>query len=219
MKTFLLLTFFAFTIQLINAQSVHGKFEISPVDNPEIRMINDLNDIEMIRFVVVDSISFGQCYFVYITEYEKGTIVAVDSLVNRCVLNVPIVLPGGDSALYKVNMCDYIRRRSGKDYYLMLGGQQKDSVLELAIHYPMQSFQRELRGYKDYVLRPLNCTGPESKILEGERKNIVSYAPPVKIASNASSYCLLDSEKPLNWHEKFKLEHYYVISVELKKEL
>ncbi len=76
---------------------------------------------------------------------------------------------------------------------------------------------KTLNGSKDYLLKEANsCSDGKFKIPINKEFPVLTYTPPFDSGLQINSYCLLNEEDVSEWYEKFHLEHYYIIYLEIK---
>jgi len=123
----------------------------------------------------------------------------------------------GDTLIYEIDFTDKTGfGNSTKSVTLTFAGILKKDKFELKIEYPGLGITQELNGKENYSLRAIGSSSDNIKVPINNEFPIMAYTPPFDTGAGLNSYCMLGEESVLDWYEKFKVKHYYVIYLEIK---
>lgn len=188
------------------------------IENYDLRTICELTDIQIEKIYCNDTLLRGKVFNVKIKEFKKGKVVSTDNLdVSSEEQRIPMVI-NGDTIIYIIPMVDKAGFGKSTDTLsITFAGLLDKKKLKLKINYPGMSMHKELKGNSNYSLRPANsCSSNKIRVPVEEEYPILAYTPPFDTGSEIQSYCLLGEENVLDWYDKFKVKHYYIIYLEIK---
>ena len=218
MKSILLTLVLIFPAIITFAQTDSTTIYYRGIDNNELRNICDLSDIQIEKIFCKDTLLRGKVFNVIIKEFKKGKVNYTKNFnITAEKQRIPMVM-NGDTLIYEIDYTDKTGFGNSTDSLtLTFAGILKKDKFRLKINYPGLSFSQELKGQNNYSLRAVNsCSGNKMKIPINTEYPIVAYTPPFDTGSGIKSYCMLGEENVLNWFDKFKVKHYYVIYLEIK---
>lgn len=178
-------------------------------------IINDLNNIQYISIVCKDVHAHDKKFRFVIDEYREGKLILSDTTALKCEEELIPMEVNGRMVNYRFSLCDKKMFTPGDSIFQIdIAGKLTDRALKLLIRYPQIQEQKELKGDADYSLRTISCDHNEKQqILVGKLTPVLAYCPPFDTGHGMNSYCILGSENTADWYKKFKIKHYYVISL------
>ncbi len=188
------------------------------VEDNDTRTICDLSNIQIIKILSKDTILRGKVFNFKIKEIKKGKIVSEDNLnISNKVEKIPMVI-NGDTMIYVIDMFDKAGYGKSTDTLLItFAGLLDKKGFKLKIDFPGMGFNKKLKGKDDYLLRVANSKyNNKIKVPINSEYPVLVYTPPINTGAELNSYCLLETENILDWYDKFKIKHYYVIYIEIK---
>jgi len=208
MKSILLTLVLIFPVIAAFAQTDSTTIYYRGIDNDNIRTICNLSDIQIEKIFCKDTLLRGKVFNVIIKEFKKGKIRSVKNL------NIDKLIER-----YKmINITDKVGFGNSTDSLtLSFAGILKEKIFKLKIDYPGIGFKQELKGQSNYLLRVANsCSDNKIRIPINTEYPILAYTPPFDTGTGIKSYCMLGEENVLDWFNKFKIKHYYIIYLEIK---
>ena len=202
------------TYSQVDSTTIHYQY----IENKDLRTICELTNIQIQKIFCDDTTLKGKVFNVIIKEFKKGKIVSIDNFnISGEKQKIPMVV-NGDTMFYVIDFVDKTGfGNSTESLTITFAGILNKSNFKLKIGFPGMSFQKELKGNSDYSLRTANsCSGIKIRIPIKTEYPILAYTPPFDTGSELRSYCLLGEENVLDWYDKFKVKHYYVIYLEIK---
>lgn len=188
------------------------------IENEELRIICSLADIQVQKIFCKDTSLQGKVFNFIIKEFKEGKVHSEQNLnIVGEQRRIPMFV-NGDSVTYIIDYTDKTGFGKSTDSLLItFAGILQKEQFKLTIEYPGISVSQLLHGESNYSLRPANsCSGNEIRVPLNTEYPILTYTPPLNTGSQIHSYCLLGEENIADWYEKFKIEHYYVIYIEIK---
>jgi len=199
------------------SQKDSTKIEFEYIENSDLRLMNELNGIQMITVSFGDKQMLNKRFHISIAEFENGEIIDIDSLSLPCeIMRIPMVV-SGDTMIYEMDKCTYVEyNESNEPFKIKFAGKYQNDTLKLITKYPSISLTTKLNGAENYSLREMITNGEDyAKIVVGKRIPLLVYTAPFDTGSSMSSYCILDSAMPDTWFEKFGVKHFYIIYLEI----
>ena len=199
------------------SQKDSTKIEFKYIENSDLRLMNELNGIQMVTISCSDTQLINKRFHISIAEFENGEIKGIDSLSLPCeIMRIPMVV-GGDTMIYEMDKCSYVEYdESNEPFEIKFAGKYQNDTLKLITKYPSISLKTKLKGSENYSLREIVTSGENyAKIVIGKRIPLLAYTAPFDTGSSMSSYCILDSAMPETWFEKFGIKHFYIIYLEI----
>lgn len=185
---------------------------VNYLENTDLRLINSLNGIEYFKVSCADTTMKGKVFKLFFDEYFKGELVKRDSL-GECSDELIPVIVGKDTAYYNPDICDKLIFKSYLDSMtIRFVGKTKNDTLKLIIAYPGVRFTKRFAGGEKFMFRKLAF----SNVKPGDAAPILAYASPFELGSGMNYYCILDTESPGNWFEKFNIKRFYIISLKIE---
>ena len=218
MKTILLNIALIFQAIVTFSQTESTTIYYRGIENKDLRTICDLTDIQIEKIFCKDTLLRGKVFNVIIKEFKKGQVRSEKNFnIKAEKQRIPMVV-NGDTLIYNIDFTDKTGFGNSTDSLtLTFAGLLKKDKFKLRIDYPGMSIRHELKGQSNYSLRAANsCSDNNIKIPVNSEYPILVYTPPFDTGSELQSYCLLGEENVLDWYDKFKVKHYYVIYLEIK---
>ena len=208
---FIILTLVSFS--QIDSTTIYYK----NIEDSNLRTICELSDIQIEKIFCNDTLLRGKVFNVIIKEFKKGKINSTKNLnISAEKQRIPMVV-NGDTLIYEIDFTD----KTGfgnltKSLTLTFAGILKKDKFKLKIEYPGLGITQELKGKENYSLRAIDSSSDNIKVPINKEFPILAYTPPFDTGAGLNSYCMLGDESVLDWYEKFKVKHYYVIYLEIK---
>lgn len=218
MKTILLSLVLIFPIIVTFSQTDSTTIYYKEIENKDLRTICELTDIQVEKIFCEDTLLRGKVFNVIIKEFKKGKINSEKNLnISAEKRRIPMVV-NGDTLMYTIDFTDKTGfNKSTESVSITFAGILKENKFKLKIEYPGMSFSQELKGGNNYSLRSANsCSDDKIRIPINTEYPVLAYTPPFDMGNGTGSYCMLGEENVLDWYEKFKVKHYYVIYLEIK---
>jgi hypothetical protein len=216
-KTLLLLSLISLSI-ISSAQTDSTTIYIKGIENDELKTICDLTNIQAEKIYCTDTLLRGKVFNFIIKEFKKGIIISEDNL-NIVAKNeqIPMVV-NGKNIIYNIDYTSHTGFGNSTDSLtITFAGLLNKKKFKLYIKYPGMEIHKELKGTEDYVLKMANsCLENEIRVPVNAEYPILAYTPPFDTGTVIKSYCLLGEENVLDWYNKFKVKHYYVIYLEIR---
>jgi len=208
--TFIISTLISFS--QIDSTTIYYK----NIEDRNLLTICKLSDIQIETIFCNDTLLRGKVFNIIIKEFKKGKIKSTKNLnISAEKQQIPMVV-NGDSLIYGI---DYTNKagfgNSTKSLTLTFAGILKKDKFILRIKYHGLGISLKLKGKENYSFRAINSSSNVEVPINKEFP-ILAYTPPFDTGSGLKSYCMLEEESVLDWYEKFKVKHYYVISLEIK---
>jgi hypothetical protein len=213
----LILILFAFFPLLAFSQTDSTIINISSVSDGDLWAICQLTDIQLQKIICHDKTLNGKVFNFIIKEYSKGKIVNTDNFgLSGEVKNISFFV-NDRKIVNHIDNRNYAGIGKKDSILITLAGIYKEGKFRLMVKYPGMSLNRTLNGSKDYLLKEANsCSDGKFKIPINKEFPVLTYTPPFDSGLQINSYCLLNEEDVSEWYEKFHLEHYYIIYLEIK---
>lgn len=204
----------------ITAQTDSTLIRFSNVNDEDLQEIIDLLDIQLINVICEDTLMRGKKFFISTSEYKDGIVVSQDTSQATCKEEILPIQMGDKLVDMIVNFCDKITfNHQALLYKIKMIGILNDNHFKLNVSHPGLRYTLQFNGDEHYLLKTVNsCSNSDKLTLSVNKKiPILTYAPPVKaISGKFSSYCIQGEEDVENWHETFKMRHYYVIYLNIQ---
>ena len=188
------------------------------IESKDLRSICDLTGIQIEKIFCKDTLLRGKVFNVIIKEFKKGKVHSEKNLnIAAEKRRIPMVI-NGDTIIYNLDFTDKTGfGNSTESVTLTFAGLLKKNKFKLNIAYPGMGFTQVLKGQDNYSLRMANsCADTKIRIPINKTYPVLAYTPPLDTGSELQSYCMLGEEDILEWYDKFKVKHYYVIYLEIK---
>ena len=217
MKRILLTLTFIISTLVSFSQTDSTKIYYKNIEDRNLRTICDLSDIQIKKIFCNDTLLRGKVFNVIIKEFKKGKVNSTKNLnISAEKQQIPMVV-NGDTLIYEIDYTDKTGfGNSTESLTLTFAGILKKDKFKLKIEYPGVGITQELNGKENYSLRAINSSSDNIKVPVNNEFPILAYTPPFDTGSGLNSYCMLGEESVLDWYEKFKVKHYYVIYLEIK---
>jgi hypothetical protein len=217
MKRILLTLTFIISTLVSFSQTDSTKIYYKNIEDRNLRTICDLSDIQIEKIFCNDTLLRGKVFNVIIKEFKKGKVNSTKNLnISAEKQQIPMVV-NGDTLIYEIDYTDKTGfGNSTESLTLTFAGILKKDKFKLKIEYPGVGITQELNGKENYSLRAINSSSDNIKVPVNNEFPILAYTPPFDTGSGLNSYCMLGEESVLDWYEKFKVKHYYVIYLEIK---
>jgi hypothetical protein len=204
----------------INAYSQKDStlIQFNYLENEDLRLMNELNGIQMFTLSCSDTLMKGKRFILSIREYNLGKLSKIDSLGLICEKKEIPVVVGTDTMIYEFNICDQITYKDiSKEFKIKFAGKFQNDSLHLIIRYPNLGLNKKLKGGENYLFRETQAqVNGKTKISLNSEIPIFAYTGPFEGGSGFNSYCMLNNEPPEIWYDKFKVMHYYLFYLEIK---
>lgn len=196
----------------------HTTIELKPIKNDELRLINELNNIQFINLICSDTLQKNKRFFLSIDEYNRGELKNSDNLNLTCKEHMNKVVVGSDTLIFAYNPCDKIKyENTDKAFKVQLAGKLVKDTFNLILSYPGIRFKLQLKGSKNHLLRNVIQTKKDKATIALKNKTpIMAYTGPFETGGGSNSYCILDQESPTAWYKKYGVKHFYIINLEIK---
>jgi len=217
MKLIILLLISILPISIYSQQDSTTIYFKSIADK-DIRNICALSKIQIEKIFCKDTSLKGKVFNFIIKEFKKGKIKSTYDLeITSEPKKIPFVV-NGDSAIYIIDYRDKAGFGKKTDSLtISFAGILKKKNFEIKIDFPGISISPVLKGNETYSLRQANrCSSNQLRVPIGIEYPVLVYTPPFDTDSAIQSYCMLTEENVLEWYEKFKIKHYYVIYLIIK---
>lgn len=191
--------------------------EFSSLQNNELSTVCDLLGIEYAKMVCRDTAMRGKIFMLSIGEFKKGKLVKEDTLVVPRMSSDSVEVDGK----MMVFIHDYTQTitfpKKDSAYSIEFCGRLEDDKFRLYVKYRGIRLIKTLKGNPNYILTTTNKCGENGAIVKiNERMPLLAYTPPLKIGKGGGgSYCALRAEAVENWYKKCKVEHYYLIYLQI----
>ncbi|HSH52653.1 MAG TPA: hypothetical protein VK982_13090 [Bacteroidales bacterium] len=217
MKRILLTLTFIISTLVSFSQTDSTKIYYKNIEDRNLRTICDLSDIQIEKIFCNDTLLRGKVFNVIIKELKKGKVNSTKNLnISAEKQQIPMVV-NGDTLIYEIDYTDKTGfGNSTESLTLTFAGILKKDKFKLKIEYPGLGITQELNGKENYSLRAINSSSDNIKVPVNNEFPILAYTPPFDTGTGLNSYCMLEEESVLDWYEKFKVKHYYVIYLEIK---
>lgn len=218
MKKLLLTQILFFSSFFVFSQTDSTTIYFKYIEDKNLINICDLAEIQIENIFCEDTLLRGKVFNVIIREFKKGKINSEKDLnITAEKQRVPFVM-NGDTIIYELDFTDKTGfGNSTQSLTLTFSGIFKKNEFKLKIGYPGLSVIHKLKGEDNYSLRPAYPSfDNKMKIPVNKAYPILAYTPPFDTGSEIQSYCMLGKENVLDWYDKFKVKHYYVIYLEIK---
>ena len=218
MKTILLTLILILPVIITFSQTDSTTIYYKGIENKDIRTICDLTDLQIEKIFCKDTLLRGKVFNVIIKEFKKGKVRSEKNFnIKTEKQHIPMVV-NGDTLIYEIDFTDKTGFGNSTDSLtLTFAGLLKKDKFKLKVEYPGMSVSQELKGQSNYSLRAANsCSANKIQIPINIEYPILAYTPPFDTGSEVQSYCMLGEENVLDWYDKFKVKHYYVIYLEIK---
>ena len=217
MKRILLTLTFIISTLVSFSQTDSTKIYYKNIEDRNLRTICDLSDIQIEKIFCNDTLLRGKVFNVIIKEFKKGKVNSTKNLnISAEKQQIPMVV-NGDTLIYEIDYTDKTGfGNSTESLTLTFAGILKKDKFKLKIEYPGVGITQELNGKENYSLRAINSSSDNIKVPVNNEFPILAYTPPFDTGFGLNSYCMLGEESVLDWYEKFKVKHYYVIYLEIK---
>lgn len=201
------------------AQTDSTRITIESISDPDTRLLNSLNQIQLLKISCADSQMIGKRFFLSIDEYRNGIKISTDSLGLKCKnLSFPISI-GKDTMYYQHNTCNGISFNETclqEKFTIRIAGKLEKDTINMRIHYPGIQLNFKLSGGPQYLLREINRNPNLPQVIRlNQNVPIISYSPPFETDAGLNSYCLMTNEPIENWFEKFNVPHFYIIQLRI----
>ncbi|WP_282917980.1 hypothetical protein [Porphyromonas macacae] len=183
--------------------------------NRELSLLNDLNNIQYTGFECRDSLAKGKRFLLLLEEYRDGHKIFSDTASLNCKEEVIPMNVGGKTMSYLYNPCERMSFLEEADSFIVaLAGKLEGDRFKLLVSYPSMTMKKDLKGGSEYSLRSISCDADDNMRVPFNRLTpVFAYTPPFQTEQGMGSYCILGTEKVEDWYERFKVSHYYVISL------
>jgi len=188
------------------------------IENKDLNMICKLTDIQIVKVYSEDTLLRGKVFNIIIKEFKKGKIKSsIDLKITAEKQRIPMII-NGDTVIYEIDYTDKTGfGATTKSLTLTFAGLLKNDEFDLNIKYPGMNISLPLNGKSNYSLKKVNTCNLNSVRLPIDTiYPILAYTPPFDTGTEVQSYCLLGEENVIEWYEKYKIKHYYVIYLEIK---
>ena len=218
LRTILLIGFLIFPTTAIFSQIDSTTIYYRGVENRELSTICQLADIQIQKIFCKDTLLRGKVFNIIIKEYKKGKVCSENNLNIKAGVTQTAMVINGKSITYSIDYTDKAGfGKSTDSLTLTFAGAWSKNKFKLYIEYPAVNATYFLKGKNNYSLRPANpCSESEIRVPVNTAYPILAYTPSINTGSELSSFCLLGEEDVLDWYDKFKVKHYYVIYVEIR---
>ncbi|MDP1727427.1 MAG: hypothetical protein Q8M15_11640 [Bacteroidota bacterium] len=216
MKNRCLIIFLLFSIKLM-AQYDSTSIKIEYLD-ADMTLINELNEIQFIGLKCSDRKMKGKKFLLTFREYENGKLIVDDTSRLICEdRNIPMFI-GTDTMYYFYNTCSGSTFQPDDSVYrIKFAGKLQGVNFKLLIAWvPGFELSKQLKGNSDYSLRTIhNSEDNEMKVRLNTVTPILTYTPPYEFGAGAKEYCILDGSPIEDWYSKYKIKHFYIISLKI----
>ncbi len=167
----------------------------------------DLNSLMSFQNIEVENLSFespeivGKYYEVNLKEYKKGKLVSSKNLID-------------------LKLVDYLKIDSTYTSFKFFSKIENDKMTVL-VETPTMSCKQTFKlqkGNGEYVLKDFQGINKFADVPLNEEFPILAIITPVKLEDGYSSYCEVAQSgvAPERFWEKFKIPHYFVITMKFK---
>lgn len=192
------------------------EIKFNDVEDDALQLANSLNNIQMITIECDDTTMRGRTFKLITREYEEGELVKTDDYGLNCEDKQDSFEINGQKYIHTVNFCDQIRfRKDEESYKIRLALKQKEEECDMLIRYGGLIFEPKYKSTPGFDLRiALEKSNGKYIVPIGKEIPILTFNPPYEIeGGDMLYYCILDTENPGSWYEKYNIERYYVISL------
>jgi len=217
-RTVLLIGLLIFPTTAIFSQVDSTTIYYRGIEDRELNTICSLADIQIQKIFSKDTLLRGKVFNIIIKEYKKGKICSEQNFNYKAEeKRIPMVV-NGQPMTYIIDYTDKTGFGQSTDSLTVtFAGVWNKNKFKLHIEYPGLGSKKVLKGKNNYSLRPANsCSDNEIRVPINAEYPILVYTPPFDTGTDLLSYCLLGEENVLDWYDKFKVKHYYVIYLEIR---
>ncbi len=217
-KTILLTLVLIFQVFVTFSQTDSTTIHYKGIENKVLRTICELTDLQIEKIFCTDTLLRGKVFNVIIKEFKKGQIRSEKNFnITAKKQRIPMVV-NGDTLIYEIDYTDKTGFGNSTDsLYLTFAGILKKDKFKLKVEYPGMSIIHELKGQSNYSLRAASsCSDNKIRVPINTEYPVLVYTPPFDTGAELQSYCMLGEENVLDWYDKYKVKHYYVIYLEIK---
>jgi hypothetical protein len=191
---------------------------IKSFDNEELSDLSDFMGVVYRNISCSDTNMRGKVFVLYLEEYTKGKVTSLDTILEPGVKIFDItpegeskphfyVLDGNDKLMYKNGDSTFnlkvFGRKDGEDHYYFL------------FSYSGMSGSKYIEAKSEYkFFQTTNCGNDGMEVQLDAPTPILAYAPGAT-EGTMNSFCSLRAINASEWYEKFKLEHFWVVSLDI----
>jgi hypothetical protein len=208
----LVIVLIASSFQLQSEETTY--ISIESYEDPELRDLSNFMNIDYKKIVCRDTNMRGKVFVLYLENYQKGKQVFKEAINEP---GVEVFDIGDETPMYYIVDSNEKMgfKKDDSTFQIKIFGKKAGNDYEFKVLYSGIHIPNSIPYQKDWLLTETNNCGTKGmEIPVGKATPLIAYTPAASVGP-MMSYCDLRAEKEVDWYEKYKIEEYYLITLEI----